>query len=139
ITPRWRGRKLDSHTETVALREQFETAGQQKEASTLGMWIFLVTEIMFFGGLFLAYTVYRRLFPEVFSVASGTLNKTIGAANTAVLLCSSFTMVLAVHAAQIGSRKAIVIFLILTMLLGGVFLGVKAYEWNEKFEEHHVP
>jgi len=130
---------LDSQTETVALREQFETAGQQKEASTLGMWVFLVTEIMFFGGLFLAYMVYRRLFPEVFWVASSSLNKIIGAVNTAVLLCSSFTMVLAVHAAQIGSRRAIVIFLILTMLLGGVFLGVKAYEWNEKFQEHHVP
>jgi cytochrome c oxidase subunit III len=130
---------LDSHTETVALREQFETPGQQKEASTLGMWIFLVTEVMFFGGLFLAYMVYRRLFPEVFSIASNTLNIVIGAANTAVLLCSSFTMVLAVHASQIGSRKALIVFLILTMLLGGVFLGVKAYEWNEKFEEHHVP
>jgi cytochrome c oxidase subunit 3 len=130
---------LDSHTETVALREQFETPGQQKEASTLGMWIFLVTEVMFFGGLFLAYMVYSRLFPEVFAAASNTLNKVIGAVNTAVLLCSSFTMVLAVRAAQIGSRKALVVFLILTMLLGGVFLGVKAYEWNEKFEEHHVP
>jgi cytochrome c oxidase subunit 3 len=130
---------LASHTETVALREQFETAGQQKEASTLGMWIFLVTEVMFFGGLFLAYMVYRGLFPDIFSTASNTLNIVIGAVNTAVLLCSSFTMVLAVHAAQIGSRKAIVVFLILTMLLGGVFLGVKAYEWNEKFEEHHVP
>jgi cytochrome c oxidase subunit 3 len=130
---------LASHTETVELREQFETPGQQKEASTLGMWIFLVTEIMFFGGLFLAYMVYRSEFPEVFSISSNTLNIVIGAANTAVLLCSSFTMVLAVHAAQIGSRNALIIFLILTMLLGGVFLGVKAYEWNEKFEEHHVP
>jgi len=130
---------LASHTESVALREQFETPGQQKEASTLGMWIFLVTEVMFFGGLFLAYMVYRRLFPEVFAVASNTLNIVIGAVNTAVLLCSSFTMVLAVHASQIGSRKALIVFLILTMLLGGVFLGVKAYEWNEKFQEHHVP
>jgi cytochrome c oxidase subunit 3 len=130
---------LDSHTETLELREQFETPAQQKDASTLGMWIFLVTEIMFFGGLFLAYMVYRRLFPDIFSIASNTLNKTIGAANTAVLLCSSFTMVMAVHAAQIGSRKALIVFLILTMLLGVVFLGVKAYEWNEKFEEHHVP
>ncbi|MFN7999104.1 MAG: cytochrome c oxidase subunit 3 family protein [Bryobacteraceae bacterium] len=125
--------------ETPELREQFENPAQQKDASTLGMWIFLVTEIMFFGGLFLAYTVYRRVFPEVFSIASNTLNVTIGAVNTAVLLCSSFTMVLAVHAAQIGARKMLVICLILTMLLGGVFLGVKAYEWNEKFEEHHVP
>jgi cytochrome c oxidase subunit 3 len=130
---------LDSHTETLALREQFETPAQQKEISTLGMWIFLVTEIMFFGGLFLAYAIYRREFAGVFALASNTLDVVIGAANTAVLLCSSFTMVLAVRAAQIGSRKTLIWFLILTILLGGVFLGVKAYEWNQKFEEHHVP
>ena len=130
---------MDSHTETLALREQFETPAQQKEISTLGMWIFLVTEIMFFGGLFLAYAIYRREFAGVFALASNTLDVVIGAANTAVLLCSSFTMVLAVRAAQIGSRKALIWFLILTILLGGVFLGVKAYEWNQKFEEHHVP
>jgi cytochrome c oxidase subunit 3 len=130
---------LDSHVETLALREQFETPAQQKEASTLGMWIFLVTEIMFFGGMFLAYAVYRSIYPNVFSTASNTLNVVIGAVNTGVLLCSSFTMVLAVRSAQIGNRKALIVFLILTMLFGGVFLGVKAYEWNEKFVEHHVP
>ena len=128
-----------AHTETLALREQFETAAQQKDASTLGMWIFLITEVMFFGGLFLAYTVYRRAYPEIFAIASGSLNVYIGAANTVVLLCSSLTMVLAVRAAQLGKSKAIVLFLILTLILGGVFLGVKAYEWNEKFVEHHVP
>jgi len=130
---------LDSHTETAELREQFETPGQQKEVSTLGMWIFLVTEVMFFGGLFLAYAIYRREFASAFAVASNTLDVVVGAVNTAVLLCSSFTMVLAVRAAQIGSRKALIWFLILTIVLGGVFLGVKAYEWNLKFEEHHVP
>ena len=103
------------------------------------MWIFLITEIMFFGGMFLAYTVYRGTFPLVFAVASSSLNVYIGAANTVVLLCSSFTMVLAVRAAQLGQQRAIIFFLILTLLLGGVFLGVKAYEWNEKFEEHHIP
>ncbi len=128
-----------AHVETLALREQFDTEAQQKDASTLGMWIFLITEIMFFGGMFLAYTVYRREFSIVFAVASTSLNVYIGAANTVVLLCSSFTMVLAVRAAQLGQKKAIVTFLILTLLLGGVFLGVKAYEWNEKFQEHHIP
>ncbi len=103
------------------------------------MWIFLVTEIMFFGGLFLAYTIYRKEFAGVFAVASNTLDVVIGAANTAVLICSSFTMVLAVRAAQIGKPQSADLFLILTILFGGVFLGVKAYEWNEKFEEHHVP
>ena len=131
----------ESHVyeETLALREQFDTAAQQKDASTLGMWIFLITEVMFFGGIFLAYTVYRRTYSEIFAVASTSLNVYIGAANTVVLLCSSFTMVLAVRAAQLGKTKAIVLFLILTLILGGVFLGVKAYEWNEKYVEHHIP
>lgn len=138
-TPRWRRPKLASHTESLALREQFETPAQQKEISALGMWIFLVTEVMFFGGMFLAYTVYRSTFPDAFSVASNTLDLVIGAVNTGVLICSSFTMVLAVHAAQIGSRKLLMLFLILTMFLGCVFLGIKAKEWNDKFNEHHVP
>jgi cytochrome c oxidase subunit 3 len=94
---------------------------------------------MFFGGMFLVYTVYRHVYPGVFALASSSLNVYIGAANTVVLLCSSFTMVLAVRAAQLGQRQAIVLFLILTLILGGVFLGVKAYEWNEKFQEHHIP
>jgi cytochrome c oxidase subunit III len=129
----------DAHVETLALREQFNTAEQQKDASTLGMWMFLITEIMFFGGMFLAYTVYRNIYPHVFAVASSSLNATIGALNTAVLLCSSFTMVLAVRASQLGNRKGIALFVILTVLLGGVFLGVKAVEWHEKFVEHHIP
>jgi cytochrome c oxidase subunit 3 len=125
--------------ETLALREQFDTPEQQREASTLGMWVFLVTEIMFFGGMFTAYTAYRAWYPNVFAVASTSLDAVLGAVNTAVLLCSSFTMVMAVRAASLGARKSLILFLILTMLLGGVFLGVKAYEWNNKFEEHHVP
>jgi cytochrome c oxidase subunit 3 len=129
----------ESHTETPALREQFNTVEQQKDASGLGMWIFLITEVMFFGGLFAAYTIYRSAYSDTFGAASRTLNTTIGAINTAVLLCSSFTMVLAVRAGQLGRRKQIAIFLILTLILGLAFLGVKAYEWNEKFVEHHVP
>jgi len=128
-----------SHEETLALREQFDTSEQQKDASTFGMWVFLITEVMFFGGMFLAYTVYRSIYPNVFGVASASLNATLGAVNTAVLLCSSFTMVLAVRASQLGNRKGIIVFVILTVLLGGVFLGVKAVEWHEKFVEHHIP
>jgi len=126
-------------TETLALRVQFDTEAQQKDAATLGMWLFLVTEIMFFGGMFAVYTIYRSWYPDVFAIASSSLNQIIGALNTGVLLLSSFTMVMAVRAGQLGQRKAIVIFLILTLLFGGVFLGVKAYEWNQKFEEHHIP
>jgi len=127
------------HAETLALREQFDTEAQQKDASTLGMWIFLITEVMFFGGMFLAYTIYRSTYSHIFALASSSLNVYIGCANTVVLLTSSLTMVLAVRAAQLGKRRAIIAFLILTLLLGGVFLGVKAYEWNEKFVEHHIP
>ena len=128
-----------AHTETYALRVQFDTEAQQKDASTLGMWIFLITEIMFFGGMFAVYTVYRNWYPEVFKVASTSLNQIIGAINTGVLLLSSFTMVMAVRAGQLGQRKMIIWFLILTLIFGGIFLGVKAYEWNEKFVEHHIP
>jgi cytochrome c oxidase subunit 3 len=128
-----------AQTETPALRVQFDTEAQQKAASSLGMWIFLVTEIMFFGGMFAVYTIYRSWYPDVFAIASSSLNEIIGALNTGVLLLSSFTMVMAVRAGQLGQQKAIVIFLILTLLFGGIFLGVKAYEWNQKFEEHHIP
>ena len=128
-----------AHVETLELREQFNTAEQQKDASTLGMWLFLITEIMFFGGMFAAYTIYRRAYFEVFAVASTSLNEIIGAANTGILLLSSFTMVMAVRASQLGQRRMIILFLVLTLIFGAAFLGVKAYEWNEKFEEHHIP
>ena len=130
---------MHSEEQTLALREQFDTAAQQRDASTLGMWIFLITEVMFFGGMFLAYSIYRGKYPEVFAVASSSLNVYIGAANTVVLLCSSFTMVMAVRASQLGKRSGIIFWLILTLILGMTFLGVKAFEWNEKFEMHHVP
>jgi cytochrome c oxidase subunit III len=129
----------ETYIHPLALREQFDTVDQQRDASTLGMWIFLITEVMFFGGMFLAYSIYRTKFPEVFAVASTSLNVIIGAANTVVLLCSSFTMVMAVRASALGKRKALVGWLIFTLIFGLTFLGVKAYEWNEKFELHHVP
>ena len=103
------------------------------------MWVFLAQEVMFFGGLFAAYALYRGLYPEAFASTSKHMGVLLGAVNTAVLICSSLTMVLAVHAAQLGKRKLIVVFLIVTMIFGSVFLGIKAYEWYEKFAEHHVP
>jgi cytochrome c oxidase subunit III len=121
------------------LQHHFDSLGQQKESATLGMWMFLVTEIMFFGGLFTAYVVYRLAFPRVFAEASHTLNPLIGGFNTAVLICSSLTMALAIWAAQLDKRKLIVLFLLLTIALGAVFLGVKAFEYREKFEHHLVP
>ena len=122
-----------------ALLHHFDSAEQQKNASTLGMWLFLVTEIMFFGGLFLCYIVYRYSYPAAFVAASHELDITLGGINTAVLIGSSLTMVLAVSTAQAGSRKSLVAFLILTILLGSVFLGIKAVEYREKFVNHHVP
>ena len=121
------------------LQHQFDSLEQQKESSTLGMWMFLVTEIMFFGGLFLAYVVYRTKYPHVFSAASHHLDVTLGGLNTGVLIGSSLTMALAIWAAQVNKRKLIVVFLIATMALGLVFLGVKAKEYSDKFEHHLVP
>ncbi len=130
---------LASRKDSLALREQFDTAEQQKNASVLGMWVFLITEVLFFGGMFTAYMVYRSFYPGPFARASVTLSALIGAINTAVLICSSLTMVMAVHFAQLGRRRLVVLFLIATILIGGVFLGVKAYEWHEKYVERHVP
>ena len=122
-----------------ALAEQFRDLEQQREASSLGMWVFLVTEIMFFGGLFLAYTVARTTHPAAFAQASRHLDVTLGSANTAVLIVSSLTMALAVHASQVGRRRALIAFLILTIALGCTFLGIKAIEYADKFHHHLVP
>jgi cytochrome c oxidase subunit III len=121
------------------LQHHFNTMEQQREASSFGMWLFLVTEILFFGGLFTAYTVYRHLYPHAFAEASRHLDITLGTFNTAVLIVSSLTMALAVWSAAVGRRKAIVVFLLSTMVLGGVFLGVKAVEYSHKFHDHLVP
>jgi len=123
----------------LAHQHQFDDAAQQYEASALGMWVFLVTEIMFFGGLFTAYVAYRSAYPVAFGLASDHLDLTLGAVNTAVLIGSSLTMALAVHSSQMGKRNALVIFLLLTMALGSVFLGIKAVEYAHKFEQHVVP
>ena len=127
------------HADVHGLAHQFETLEQQKESATLGMWIFLVTEVLFFGGLFLLYAVYRWSYPESFIAASRSLDVTLGTINTAVLIGSSLTMALAVRAAQLGKGKLCASFLIATIALGGVFLGIKAVEYKAKFDEHHVP
>jgi cytochrome c oxidase subunit III len=129
----------DRHTHGAARAHQFNDAGQQSDAVTMGMWVFLVTEIMFFGGLFASYVVYRALYPMAFAVASQELDITLGTLNTAVLLLSSFTMVVAVFGSQTGSRRLLVCGLALTIALGLVFLGVKFYEYYQKYVEHHIP
>src|SRR5438270_2703719 len=112
---------------------------QQREAGTLGMWWFLLTEIMFFGGMFLAYTLYRHLYFDAFAAGSNVLNIWWGAFNTAVLIASSLTMALAVFHAQTGNNKKVVFFLLFTVVLGSIFLRVKYIEYHDKFEEHVFP
>jgi cytochrome c oxidase subunit 3 len=127
------------HAHHPALAHHFDSLDQQKEASTLGMWVFLVTEVLFFGGLFVAYCVYRNWYPDAFAAASHELDVTLGTINTAVLITSSLTMALGVRAAQLGQRRLLMIFLVATMILGAAFLGIKGVEYYHKFAEHHVP
>ena len=122
-----------------ALQHHFESLEQQLEASTLGMWLFLVTEVMFFGGMICAYMLYRIWYPVAWAEGSNELNIVMGGTNTAVLIVSSLTMALAVRSAQTGNRKATMGFLVVTMLLGLTFLVIKFFEYKEKFELHHVP
>src|SRR5580704_10900541 len=122
-----------------ALLHHFADEEQQRNSASLGMWVFLATEVMFFGGLFCAYLVYRLKYFGDFGAASKTLNVTLGATNTAVLICSSLTVVLAVWAAQTGRRKLLMGNLLATLVLGTAFLGIKGIEYKEKFERHHVP
>jgi cytochrome c oxidase subunit 3 len=122
-----------------ALAHHFEDLDQQHEAAEMGMWLFLITECMLFGGLFLAYLVYRYWYPEGFAAGGHTMDVWLGTFNTAVLLTSSLTMALGAHFATIGRRQPALTSLGLTMLLGLVFLLIKAYEYHHKYEEHLIP
>jgi cytochrome c oxidase subunit 3 len=115
-----------------ALQHHFATLDQQKEAAALGMWVFIAQEVLFFGGLFAAYTVYRHQYPAAFSAGSHHLSWRIGFANTLVLIGSSLTMALAVYSAAVGKKSRVVGFILATILLGSVFLGVKYFEYREK-------
>lgn len=126
----------DSH---AVAAHQFDDLDQQREAASLGIWVFIATEIMFFGGLFTGYTVYRTQYFTSFVAGSHLLDLKLGAVNTAVLICSSLTMALAVYAAQTGKRKLLVAFLIFTMILGSVFLGIKFVEYATKYHHHLIP
>ncbi len=121
------------------LAEQFADHEQQQEAASLGLWTFLATEILFFGGLFMAYIAYRVAYPGIFARAGRELNIVIGTLNTAVLLTSSFFMALAVRASQLSKRRQTVAFLGITWLLGVIFLALKAYEYHDDIEKHLVP
>ncbi|MES1255182.1 MAG: cytochrome c oxidase subunit 3 family protein [Acidobacteriota bacterium] len=122
-----------------SLAHHFENLEEQREAATLGMWCFLVTEVLFFGGLFLTYTLYRAWYPDAFAAASHEMLIWAGTINTVVLITSSLTMALAVHAAQTGNRRTLIGFLVATMVLGVAFLGIKAFEYRTGFLEGHFP
>lgn len=125
--------------ESVALREQYSTELQQRETAQAGMWLFLATEVLFFGGLFLGYTVYRMYYPQAFTAGARHMEMTIGAVNTAVLLTSSFMMALAVQSAQLGRIRRLMAFIGATMVFGAVFLGLKFTEYYLHWKEHKVP
>ena len=127
------------HAHHPALQHHFQTMQQQQEAATLGMWIFLVTEVMFFGGLLMAYLLYRVWYPLAWAEGSLELDIRLGAFNTVVLIGSSLTMALAVRAAQTGAQKATVRWLLITMVLGVTFLVVKFFEYREKWHLNHIP
>ncbi len=122
-----------------ALAEQFDDLPQQQDAASFAMWIFLATEIMFFGGLFVSYTVYRSLFPLAWAAGSHLTELLLGSINTVVLIASSLTMAMAVYCTHTGHRKGLILFLILTMILGSAFLGIKFLEYYHKYVEHLIP
>jgi len=127
------------HHGPAYLAHHFDTPEQQFESGKLGMWLFLVTEVLMFGGLFCAYALYRANHPDIFAYAHGFLDWQMGAINTAILLASSFTMALAVRAAQLGQQKALVLLLVLTLGGGFGFLVIKYFEYTSKFAENIWP
>ncbi len=127
------------HISTPQHRHHFETEQQQREAGTFGMWLFLLTEIMFFGGLFFAYLLYRNWYYPAFAVASNQLSVPLGGLNTVILITSGFCMALGVWAAEVRNKSFLVLMLVLTTFFGLCFLGVKYDEYHEKWEKHHIP
>lgn len=119
--------------------EQFDDLPQQQEAATLGMWTFLATEILFFGGMFMSYLVYRHLYPGAFAQASRHTIVLYGTINTGILLTSSLSMALAVRSAQKSETKPLLSYLVITVLLGCCFLGVKGLEYAKDLSEHLWP
>lgn len=121
------------------LQHHFRDMEQQKETATFGMWIFLITEIMFFGGMFCAYLVYRISYPQAWIDGSQRMDINLGATNTAVLIFSSLTMAMSVHSAHLGKKRLLIFFLICTLLLGTVFLCIKGVEYHDHWVNHEVP
>lgn len=130
---------MSTELHPAALAHQFDDLSQQHEACELGMWLFLSTELLFFGGMFLAYTIYRTQDEAAFAAASHHLDLFWGTVNTAVLLTSSLTMALSAHAAEVRQRRQLILFLSATMFLGSLFIGIKGYEYREKYQHGLMP
>ncbi|MHB1023435.1 MAG: cytochrome c oxidase subunit 3 family protein [Acidobacteriaceae bacterium] len=129
----------EEHQHPPFLRHHFSSVEQQRDAAGFGMWLFLLTEIMFFGGLFTAYLIFRNWYYPAFVAGSNTLSVPLGGTNTAVLISSGFAMAIAVWCAETRRKGMLVLALIVTTLLGIVFLGIKYVEYKEKWDAHHVP
>ena len=123
----------------LALREQFATEEQQHETTTFGMWLFLATEVLFFGALFTAFSVYRMHYPHAFTVGSEGMNLLLGATNTAVLITSSLTMAMSIHSIALGKQGRAAVYLIATIVIGSVFLGIKFLEYYQHYMEQKAP
>lgn len=131
--------ELATELASLEVREQFRTAEQQRETASIGMWVFLITELMLFGGLFMAFTMYRMYYPQAFDAGSADMDIVLGSINTAVLICSSLTMAFAVHSAQEGNQKLLGLFLLATIIIGALFLGIKFTEYYFHYLDHKAP
>ncbi|QEG31283.1 Cytochrome c oxidase polypeptide I+III [Gemmata obscuriglobus] len=129
---------MSASTHSPVLKHHFEDLGQQHACERLGIWMFLTTEILFFGGLFAAYTVYRMYYPAEFVFASSYLNRTFATVNTMLLITSSLTITLAIRSAKLGDRAAVIRNLLITAALASAFMVVKGFEYNNDFEERYV-
>jgi cytochrome c oxidase subunit III len=129
----------DAHEHPPYQVHHFATMGQQVESASFGMWLFLLTEIMFFGGMFMAYLLYRNWYYDAFVAGSNLLSIQLATTMTTVLILSSFTVAMGVYSAEMRNRKGLIISLILTLILGLSFLGMKGYEWHGEYTEHHIP
>lgn len=123
----------------LELREQFATVEQQRLTADVGIWLFLMTEVMMFGGLFVAYTVYRFNHPQAFAEGSSSMDILLGSINSAILLTSSLTMGFAEFNAKLGRRRLVTILLVITILIGLAFLGIKFTEYYEHYQQHEAP
>ncbi len=139
LTPTTVSEAHHASTHAPHLQHHFVSSEQQFDAAKLGMWLFLITEILLFSGMFVAYAVYRVWHPEVFSQASELLNPVMGGINTIVLLTSSFTVAMSIHFAQTDDRRRLFRYLVMTLLLAGVFLVIKYFEYSSKFEHGIFP